>query len=308
MSDGQSSGYRFYGIGVATTDLVRGSWEITVNLSEQNSMTNGDINKKTDSNVSTPDANGVPRKVASKSGRTVPARWLPFCTPNRITPPDIVNGETVMVWKYADVEGGYFWSTMMMEAELRRLEHVVYAYSNLPGGRAAFDENSSYWAKWSTQDKLIHIHTSNNDGEPVAFDIVIDTRNGQIIHQDSLGNNTILDSPSSTFQIKTNNEFLVETESKVTVKTKIVDVTAEQATVTCPETVFTGNVRVGGNLIVGGGISMGASSSRTARAAAAAAEMVIYGNIKQAAGNFESVGTVTGTKGIFPDGVDAPNV
>lgn len=289
------SGYRFYSLATVTEDKPRKAVKIKANLTEKSSMTNGALDKTTNSDVSIPDANGVARKASGGSKRTIEAIWLPFSDSNRLTAPDVVNGETVMIWKVADVEE-YYWSTMLSEPEIRRLEHVIYGYCNLPSGRAAMTPDTSYWIKWSTLEKLVHIHTSDNDGEACQFDIVLDTRNGQMIYRDNFGNQFMLDSPSSTFQLEANKDFNVKTGSNVNIETQNATIKASQVTVDSPESTFTGNVKVAGSLTVGGGITMGGGAARMARSGGA--RMVIYGDIQQLTGGFESTGPISSASSV----------
>lgn len=289
-SEDDKSGYRFYSIAIVTEDKPRKSAKIKANLTEKSSMSNGDMTKTTQSDVSIPDANGVARKASGGSKRTIEATWLPFSDSNRLTPPDVVNGETVMIWKVADVEE-YYWSTMLSEPEIRRLEHVIYGYCNIPSGRAAMTPDTSYWIKWSTLEKLVHIHTSDNDGEACQFDIMLDTRNGQMIFRDNFGNQFMLDSPSSTFQLESNTDFTVKTGSSVKVETQSASIKANQVTVDAPNSTFTGNVAIGGSLSVAGGITMGGGAARMARSGGS--RMVIYGDIQQVVGGLHSAGAIS---------------
>ncbi|EKD89639.1 MAG: hypothetical protein ACD_33C00023G0010, partial [uncultured bacterium] len=87
-----------------------------------------------------------------KSSSYFKAKWLPMCQSNRITSPNVVANETVLLFKFADVDE-YYWTTLFREPELRRLEKVLYAYSNMKKGMEAFDDKSSYWYKVDTKNK-----------------------------------------------------------------------------------------------------------------------------------------------------------
>lgn len=119
----------------------------------------------------------------------VQARWKSEGRGNRISAPDVQPNEEVMLYKYGNVDQ-YFWEEMGREPSLRRLEDVLYSFSNLSGGvgKEAFDKDSSYWVRVSTRDKYVHIHTSDNDGEACTFDLKIDTGEGVIRLEDGLGN------------------------------------------------------------------------------------------------------------------------
>lgn len=131
------------------------------------------------------------------------AKWIPFGHSNRITAPDVVVNETVILFKFGEVNE-YYWTTIFREPELRRLETVNYGYSNVRDGIASksFDKTTSYWQEISTRDKYIHIHTSMNDGEPFEYDVVIDTKTGFINMRDNVGNFIELNSPNNAITMR----------------------------------------------------------------------------------------------------------
>lgn len=126
-------------------------------------------------------------KTEHESKNYIRAKWYDISGGNRTTAPDVVANETVLLFKYGDVDE-YFWCTLGREPELRRLEDVLYSFSNLPSGIGAYDKKSSYWVHVSTKDKFLHIHTSNNDGEFTTYDIKIDTKKGVLNINDGVGN------------------------------------------------------------------------------------------------------------------------
>ncbi len=128
------------------------------------------------------------------------AKWIPFGHSNRITAPDVCAGETVILFKYADVDE-YYWTTIFREPSLRRLETVQYAWSNVSGGASevSFDKETSYWFEVSTKHKYITLKTANNDGEVARYEMTLDTANGQFKLMDSNGNLALLDSSSGTW-------------------------------------------------------------------------------------------------------------
>ncbi|NTW91808.1 MAG: hypothetical protein HGA35_07770, partial [Erysipelotrichaceae bacterium] len=71
-----------------------------------------------------------------KSSSYLKATWLPLGNSNRITSPDVVANETVILFKFGDVDE-YYWTTIFREVELRRQETVLYGFSNLKSGMSA---------------------------------------------------------------------------------------------------------------------------------------------------------------------------
>lgn len=147
-------------------------------------------------------------KTEHESKNYLKAKWLPFGESNRTSAPDVVANETVMIYKFGDVDE-YYWFDVMREPELRRLEDVLYSYSNKPNGIDAFDKKSSYWVRYNTKDKYIYLHTSDNDGEHTVYDLIIDTKEGNITVKDGKGNHLVFDSAADTLSAHFNKQVLI---------------------------------------------------------------------------------------------------
>lgn len=241
--DEDKSSLRRYSLGIVTVNKEDGSDYIKVTPIELLSFENGPLSdNKRDYEVKGSDIKGVERQSSVEGENTVVAKWIPDGNDNRITAPDVIAGETVQLYKYADSEEIY-WKTLFREPELRRLETVHYAYSNMRSGLTPFNKETSYWVEISTKEKHIKIHTSKNDGEACEYDISIDTERGILRIQDDLGNFLNLDSPNGNLTGEINNlihlksnRILFEAEditlkaSKVTNDTPMVENTGEETT------------------------------------------------------------------------------
>lgn len=148
-------------------------------------------------------------KTEHESKNYLRAKWIPFGHSNRISAPDVVANETILLFKYENIDE-YYWTTIFREPELRRLEDVIYAYSNMRKGITEFDSGTSYWVRVSTKDKFVHVHTAANDGEVCEYDAKFDTKAGTFELKDSLGNFIKLDSPGGLWHIKANKEIILE--------------------------------------------------------------------------------------------------
>jgi phage baseplate assembly protein gpV len=73
-----------------------------------------------------------------------------------------------VLFKFGDVDE-YYWTTIFREPGIRRLENVIYAFSNLKSGLTEFDKNTSYWLQVDTIHKKVHLHTDNK-GEVIQID------------------------------------------------------------------------------------------------------------------------------------------
>ena len=111
------------------------------------------------------------------------------------------------------------------ELDLRRLEDVVYVFVNARAeGIDTIDDSNSYTFNISTLNKMIKLQTADNDGELTTYKLYIDTKEGQVVLEDGRGNKVGLDSPTDTFNIKTNNEVNIEGATTVNVKSTTVNV------------------------------------------------------------------------------------
>lgn len=199
-----------YSLGIITEHKEFGSDIAYMTPIEDFSLEEGKIVENTrDMNVKLPDINSVMRTAKLKGSAIIPAKWIPYGESNRDTAPDVRKNETVMIYRFGDTQE-YYWTTYLREPELRRLEHVRYAFSNKPTGIDAYDSDSSYWIEYSTKEKRIKLHTSDNDGEVCRYDVTIKTDVGTVTIEDSLGNFQHLDSPAGLLHAKTNTEIRLE--------------------------------------------------------------------------------------------------
>ena len=197
----QTSGLRFYSYGIVIEDSIDDSDYIKVVPIEDLPLASGKLNEATfDYKVKGTDHKGVSVTGDIKGVAFVVARWAALENGNRNTSPNVYESETVMLLKYASTNDVY-WCDLFREPKLRRLENVVYSFSNLKEKGAAYDQESSYWFQVSTRDKVIRLHTCNNDGEPVEFDFTVDTDKGTFSISDSNKNQIFLDSVNGDLKV-----------------------------------------------------------------------------------------------------------
>lgn len=198
-----------------------------------------------------------------KSSNYLRATWLPLGNSNRLTSPDVVKNETVVLFKYGDVDE-YYWTTIFREVELRRQETVLYGFSNLKSGISAFDKSTSYWLEVDTKKKSVKFHTAMNDGEYTEYDIVIDTKAGTFSLKDKKGNTFLLDSKQDKFVVNALKEIegtagqvinlkapTINLEGNVNIKG---NVSTTGNTTTRGDVSMTGNFDVQGNIHASGSI------------------------------------------------------
>ena len=139
------------------------------------------------------------------------------------------------MFKFGNVDE-YYWTTIFREVELRRLETILHAASNIKSGISAFDKKTSYWVECSTRHKHIHFHTSMNDGEYTEYDFHIDTKNGTVLFTDKKNNHIFLDSKADKLIVNINKDIIANAGTSFTVNS--------------PTIVLNGNVTITGDTTI----------------------------------------------------------
>lgn len=200
MSD-TSSGLRFHSLGIVVESKPPGTDYILVSpIEELNLQESGLIKEQTKAFVGNKKSTGsVNFDTEHESKNYVRAKWVDISGGNRTTAPDVVSNESVLLLKYANVDE-YFWCDFGREPSLRRLEDVLYSFSNVSAPGAEYDKSTSYSIHISTRDKFVHIHTANNDGELTTYDLRIDTKKGLLEIKDGLGNSIEMNSAAGSIK------------------------------------------------------------------------------------------------------------
>lgn len=210
-----------YSIGVVAANKELTSKEIEVTPIEDAPMTNGEV---TDAGqkitAKSTDTNDAAYQAEVPTANTVKATWLPLGSTNRITAPDVRRGEKVVLYRFAD-QDKFWWVTMEDDIRLRKLETVIFAISGTRDEAKDASADNTYFMEWSTHKKLIHFHTSKADGEPFAYDLQINAKDGIIILQDDDGNSFSLDSHERTWLLINKDQSRIEmNKTKLFIETK----------------------------------------------------------------------------------------
>ena len=239
---------RFYSIGIVAANKALSSTVIEVTPIEELPMLDGEI----DSNTTTETATGIDSSGAHYSssvtmGNSIQAEWLRLGSSNRMTPPDVRRGESVIIYQFADADK-YYWNTLKNDSQLRKLETVVYAFSGTPDNAdSPLNESNAYYLEISTHTKHVTFHTSQANGEPYGYDIQINTDLGFLVFQDTIGNQFTLDSRSHTFRMQntegsfvdmTKNILTMSTADQINLNTKDYTLTSSTSTTNSPTTTF----------------------------------------------------------------------
>lgn len=193
---------KLYSLGIVIEDKPVGSDFVMVSPVEVLNIQQSGLIKeqKTTFEGTHKKADGTGFATEMKARNYLKAKWLPLGHSNRLTAPDLVKNETILLFKFGDVDE-YYWTTIFREVELRRQETVLYGFSNLKAGISAFDKTTSYWLEVDTRKKTIKFHTAMNDGEFTEYDIIFDTKQGNVLFTDKRGNYIYLDSPKDTVTV-----------------------------------------------------------------------------------------------------------
>jgi len=184
------TGFHIYAYGVVTEDKPENTNIIKVLLKDITYGAEGDMNEKKDIDINTKNSEGIHRSDKISMGKTIPARWI--AGNNRTSAPDVRKGETVKIYRYA-TNDDYYWEDMFEESELRGLETVSFAIKNTEA-KEKINNTNSYYFTISTRNKGVTLHTSNNNGEPVSYDLDLDTKKGVLTIIDSRKNYIKLES------------------------------------------------------------------------------------------------------------------
>ena len=267
----RKSALELYSLGAVVETKVYGSDIIKVTPIEDFAFETGFLNEiKKKHNVVIPDSIGRTKKANVEGGVTIEAKWIPFGHSNRISAPDVVKNETVILFRFGSNDT-YYWTSVFREPSLRRLEKVLYAWSHIRDGigKKVFDRLTSYWIEVSTFDKWIWIKTNKNDGEPFAYDVKIDTKNGKIEIKDSAGEFFEFNSATGTLTAKMNKRIYLDApdihfkaSNKIFSEAPVIlDKASTSITHDTPQVNNTGNMSTSGNTHTGGNNTVNGSST-----------------------------------------------
>ena len=131
------------------------------------------------------------RKAAVNTDVAFPCKWLKRNS-NRITAPDVRRDDEVLVWRLGDSDE-YFWEDSG-NANVKRLETVIWAFSADPNGPITGDLSNAYVIELSTHEGVFGIHTSQSNGEPFGWAFQIDAKGGRTAIESTGGEHVLIDS------------------------------------------------------------------------------------------------------------------
>lgn len=149
------------------------------------------------------DGNTYTVKIKERAG--LKCDWIPLGS-NRVTAPDVRRGERVIIYRYAD-QDKFYWKEIGQDDHLRRLETVIWRFSDIPEGDSDEELNSdnAYYISVSTHTGMVEVSTCKSNGEPFAYKVQINTKEGIFIIADDAGNYFQLDSPETCITMENAN-------------------------------------------------------------------------------------------------------
>lgn len=237
----QASQLRFFSVGVVANNKPMSSNEIEVTPIEHLPFVDGQL---TDAGTSVQaqgtDNAGGQYSTQVASSVTVKATWLKLGVGNRMTSPDVRRGAQVSLYQFGDADT-YYWTTMLDDSSLRKLETVVWAFSGTADEGAATNSDSSYYLEISTHTGMVTFHTSKANNEPYSYDIQLNTAEGYFRMQDDIGNYLLLDSTQNHFEMGNGDQsvlqilkqtMMMQTQESMAIKTKNFSLDAQTSNIT----------------------------------------------------------------------------
>lgn len=159
------------------------------------------------------DAKGDAYEVKATMTRDLECEWYPF-DDNRVTPPDVRRGELVEIYRLGN-SPKYFWRSMNMRNGLRTLEHVVNAYGATPkAGGSGLSMDGCYTSIISPLNGYVNLQTTKANGEPYAYTIQINTKEGNVNITDDVGNFFELNSKETRLRLRNANDSFINMEKQ----------------------------------------------------------------------------------------------
>lgn len=206
------TGFQPYGLGTVAIDKKLGEWEIEVYPQERIPNTNKPLGQQDKQQGTFINALGIKQYYNEIKHNTITASWLPIGDYNRVTPPDVCQGETVMLWTSSGTDNIY-WSIMFNQLDLRKTELALWSFSSKP--QLVNPENvqdNTYSFLVDTLNQAIKLQTTKENGEATSYLIELLCKLGQFNIADGENNAISLDSVNGILNIAINKQIVSSTE------------------------------------------------------------------------------------------------
>ena len=208
-------------IGRVAADKEANSVEIKVIVPELTPTMTGNVGAVTATNIIT--NNSLNGKVLSNTATTANAiKAVYWGVTNRDYPPDVVQGEQVVVTKWFDSDI-YYWDCIGRNDNLRKQETLRISISDCGQQVSVRDDTNSYFFEMDTKrGKHIRMRTCTKDGEKFQYQLDIDALASTIRLGDFSSNELYIDSVKKQITVHNNSG------SFVTLLDKNILINAEQ--------------------------------------------------------------------------------
>lgn len=204
----------FYSYGIVAKNKELSSDLIEVVPSEDQTFLDGELTDNIEKiEAEGEDHNDEKFKTTVETTNSIKAKWLSFTDTNRMTSPDVRRGEEVVIWRFGDTDQ-YWWCTLQQDKKLRRLETVIYGFSNVREENVEMKHDNMYWFEISTHRKNVRFHTSKNDDEPFAWDIQLNTKDGTFTIEDNDDGYFFYDAKKRHFKMHNKDKSYIEIDKK----------------------------------------------------------------------------------------------
>lgn len=204
--------FNIVGLGEVSKEKPHGEYYASIFLKEYANLADPKVSEDEKVNETINLFGGEKFQINVTTSSSIVAKWHSFgCGGNRITPPDLGVGETVLVVKYKGYDE-YFWIKVFSEPDKRIQEAVTFAFiakSDKTENAEAEDYlSSSYRFTVDTINKEIRFRTSKVNEEFCEYSFLVDTQDGKVILEDDIGNIIRLDSQDDSFYMHLNKDII----------------------------------------------------------------------------------------------------
>lgn len=200
--------FAFLGIGEVVQDKEKTAWECNIFLKEHATFAEGTLGEDDKSPKEIKLKGGGTYKLSNTASNTIWAKWLPLCNGNRLTPPDLCKGETVMICGFFGNDE-YYWIKLFSEPDLAKRDVVTWLFSAKPDGNEGSENDvttdyltAAYRFSVDCENKEIKLTTSDANGEKTIYSVQLDLEEGTFTIEDKTDNYMQLNSVEGTWRVR----------------------------------------------------------------------------------------------------------
>lgn len=274
----QFSHFKLFSLGVVAKDKEKDKKTIEVYLTETLPMHEGEITDKSQkiTNKGITDPNNKDLKenfeVSQNRGITITALWMG--ENNRVTAPNVKQGERVKLWTIDGTEQ-YYWEPCGLDQELRRTERIVWTFASSKDPKEKKltpDSTNQYTFEINTEDGHVTFTSGKGNNEHIGYKFQINSKQGNVTLTDDGKNPHIIQLDSKGGRISLQNSkksFIVLDGDTIKMKAKNFQgefentdwYSSNYVRVDTPTATFTKNVVIQGNETVNGNETIGQNST-----------------------------------------------